>query len=259
MKNFCLSSMICLFLFSGIMAQRNISGISLVPDGSVAVLRVNWRVVRNDESLKNIVNGNSFAQVAAQIGLTENDVNEWIVFSDISPASAQGLGMIISGKFTSAGVIKEAEAKNWNLKTIGGQKVYVNSVDDSHLLPLGNGLLAVGTKTGMEKVQAAFLKPQNRLIGRRSFSSMFALLESTAPIKFFIGIPQEYQKVADIAFKIVTKLMSFTGFGLLGTIFDKIGLVQSTGFSVSSGKTHLRVQLVAAMPDAARAEIGAGA
>ena len=259
MKNLCFSILACLFLFLRVSAQQNISAVSLVPDKSVAVLSVNWTNVRKDESLKKIVNGGDFANVTTQFGLSENKVTEWIVFSDIYPTSSRGLGIIISGNFTLQSIVQSVEAKNWNLQTLNQQKVYVNPVDSSYLLPIRNGLLVVGTKNGVEKVQNAFAYPKKRLIGKPPFSSLFAQLGNAAPIKCVIGVPQEYQKVADIAFKVTTKLMSFTGFGLLGTIFDKIGLIQSAGFSFSKRKDVFPVQLIATMPDVAKAKIGAGA
>ncbi len=247
----------CLFLFLSVSAQQNIPAVSLVPDKSVAVLRVNWTNVRKEESLKKIVNGGDFDKVTTQFGLSENKVTEWIVFSDINPASSSGLGIIISGNFTLQSIVQSVEAKNWNLETLNRQKVYVNPTDGSYLLPIRNGLLVFGTKNGVEKVQNAVADPKKRLIRKSPFSSLFAQLGDAAPIKCVIGVPQEYQKVADIAFKITTKLMSFTGFGLFGTIFDKIGLIQSAGFSFSKRRDFFPVHLIATMPDIAKAKIGA--
>jgi|GEM_PF-3611304 len=259
MKNLSLSIFVCFCFVLSISAQQNASAISFVPDKSVAVLRVNWTIVRDDESLRNIVKGDDFANLINQFGLNESKLSEWIVFSDINPASSSGMGMIVSGNFTSQNISQNVEANKWNRQMLNQQNVYVNPTDNSYLLPVRNGLFVVGTKAGVEKAQHAFANPQNRLSGKHSFSSLFGQLGNAAPIKFFMGVPQDYQKAADFAFKIATKLMSFTGFSLLGTVFDKIGLIQNLGFSVSKGKDNFPVQLVAMMPDATRAEIGASA
>lgn len=240
-------------------AQRKNSAFPLVPGESAAILRVNWTTARNDESLKDMVNGNEFANLIRQFGVDESKVGEWIVFSDLNPTSFSGMGILVSGAFTSQNVVRSVTERNWNQQTLGGQKVYVHPSDGSYLLPIRNGLFVAGTKTGVEKIQSVLVNSRNGLIGKQPFSALFAQLGGIAPVRFAIGIPQKYEKIADVAFKVVTTLMSYTGFNLLGTIFDKIGLIQSTGFSVSKGKTSFPVHLVATMPDAARAKIGAGA
>jgi hypothetical protein len=169
------------------------------------------------------------------------------------------MGMIISGNFTSQQIIKAAKSKDLKTEKFGERTAYINPADNSYFLPIGNGMLLAGTKNGVTKTLATITDPTMALIKRANFSSIFKQLGRNTPIRFFIGVPQEYQKAADFAFKITTKLMSFTSLGLMGTIFDKIGLIQSLGFSISRGTKSMPVQLIAEMPDATRATVGAGA
>lgn len=245
--------------FGSASAQQKASALSLVPDKSIAVLHVNWTEIKNEPDLKNIVKGDGFINIAQQLGVDESRIREWVVFSDINPASSSGMGIIVSGAFTSQSVTESVTKRNWNLQVLGGRKVYVNPVDGTYLLPIRNDLIAAGTKSGIEKLQTVLANPRKGLIGKPPFNALFAEFGNTAPINFVIGVPQEYQQVADIAFKVTTKLMSFTGFGLLGMIFDKIGLIQSLGFSVSKGAAVFPVHFIATMPDEIKARFGAGA
>lgn len=260
MKNICFSIFVFLCLFSSISAQRNFSNVSLVPDGSVAVLRVNWAQIRNNEKLKLIVNADNFVKISEEIGISEAKVGEWIVFSGISPNSSSGTGMIISGDFTSQSVTQFLKSKNWQAKKIGANAVFVNPADNSYLLPIRNGLLAVGTKEGMENLQEVLAKRRGSLIRKLPFNSMWTELSaSRQPVSFIVGIPQEYQKVADIAYKVAAKLMGLASFRILGTVLEKIGLVRSLGFNISYSKGVYPTGLLAMFDSETKAWLASGA
>jgi hypothetical protein len=246
------------FAISNVLAQS--SAISLVPDKSVAVLRVNWSQVRGNENLKRIVNGNSFSKVANQIGLSEAKVNEWVVFSDINPTSANGLGMIVAGDFTLPGVIQNAKERGWKTETLGKNTAYLNPSDNTYLLPIRQGLLAVGTKKGIEKLQGAMANPKVNLISKPPFNSMWAELSANRqPISFIVGIPQGFEKIAGIALKVSAKLLNLASFGILGTIMETIGLVRSVGFTVSPNQAVFPTKLVAMLEDEGTAWMVSGA
>ena len=248
------------FLSVTISGQRNFSPVSLVPEKSIAVLRVNWSQVRANEKLKQIVSGESFAQLANQTGVSENKITEWVVFSDINPTSARGMGIIMAGSFTAQSVVAFAKSKDWKAEKIGTNTAFLNPADNSYLMPLRNGLLAAGTKTGMEKVQGVMVKPRASILGKEPFSAVWTQIGGgRQPISFYAGIPPEYQKVADIGFKIATKLMDLASFGLMGTIFEAIGLVRSTGFTVSYKKDAFPTELVAIMDSETKAWVASGA
>lgn len=250
----------CFGLLLNVSAQRNLSAISLVPQKSVAVLRVNWTQVRGNARLRAIVNGDSFEKIENELGVSDAKISEWIIFSDINPTTSTGMGIIISGTFTSAGVIQTAKAKNWKAEKIGANTVFVNPSDNSYLLSIRNGLLVFGTKSGVEKLHGVLVKPQNNLISKPPFSATWAELNgSRQPINFMVGIPQEYQKVADIGYKVAAKLMDLASFGIMGTVMEKIGLVRCMGFSVSHQKNVYPTNLVAMMDSETKAWLTSGA
>jgi hypothetical protein len=268
-KSLALSIFICLFsaIIAAAQQQQQISpAISLVPDKSVAVLRVNWMKVRGDEKLKRIVNGESFPKIANQIGVSEAKVGEWVIFSDVNATSSRGLGIIVSGNFTAQSIAAFAKSKDWKAEKIGaaGATAYINPSDNSYLLPLRNGLVAAGTKSGMEKVQSVLSKQTAGLIAKAPFNSMWTELNSGGgrqqqPISFMIGVPQQYQKVAEIAYKVAAKLMNLTSFGFMGTVMEKVGLMRCLGFNVSHKEGVYPTRLFAMMDSETKAWVASGA
>jgi len=257
-KSWLIFAYFCLFL--NVSAQRNLSAISLVPQKSAAVLRVNWTQVRGNEKLRAIVNGDNFEKIENELGVSGAKISEWIIFSDINPSTSAGMGIIISGSFTSNSVIQTAKAKNWKAEKMGANTVFVNPSDKSYLLPIRNGLLVFGTKSGVEKLHGVLVKPQNNLISKPPFNSTWAeLTASRQPINFMIGVPQEYQKVADIAYKVAAKLMDLASFGIMGTVMETIGLVRCMGFSISHQKNVYPTNLVAMMETETKAWLTSGA
>jgi len=243
-----------------ISAQQSFSNISLVPDKSVAVLRVNWAQVRSVEKLKPIANSDNFVKITEEIGISETKVSEWIVFSGISPDSSSGIGMIISGDFTSQSVIQFLKSKSWRAEKIGANAVFVNPVDNSYLLPIRNGLLVFGTKEGVENLQEVLTKRRGSLVSKPPFNSMWTeLVASRQPVSFMVGIPQEYQKVADIGYKIAAKLMGLASFKILGTVIEKIGLARSLGFNISYRKGVYPTGLLAMFDSETKAWLASGA
>lgn len=267
-KSFGLSIFICLFSVITAAAQQQqqkaAPAISLVPDQSIAVLRVNWTQVRGNEKLKKIINGESFPKIAGQIGVSEAKVGEWVIFSDANPTSSRGLGIIVSGSFTAQSIAAFAKSKDWKAEKIGaaGATAYVNPSDSSYLLPLRNGLVAAGTKSGVEKVLSVLSKQSPSLITKAPFNSMWTELNAAGraqPISFMVGVPGQYQKAAEIAYKIAAKLMNLTSFGFMGTVMEKIGLMRCLGFNVSHRESVYPTQLFAMMDSETKAWIASGA
>jgi len=260
MRKFYVFTLFLIFSAISVSAQRNLSPISIVPDKSVAVLRVNWTEVRGSEKLKKIVNGDGFVKIGSQIGVSETKVSEWVIFSDVNPTSSRGLGIIVSGNFTSQSVIQFAKSKDWKAEKIGAGTAYLNPSDNSYLLPIRNGLVAAGTKPGMEKVQSVLSKKIAGLITKAPFSSMWTEVNaSRQPVSFMIGVPQEYQKVGEIAYKVASKLMNLASFGILGTVMETIGFVNCFGFNVSHKESVYPTQMFAMMDSETKAWIASGA
>jgi hypothetical protein len=251
---------IVLVLVNCAAAQRAVSPLALVPEKSLAVLRVNWTQVRASERLKRVVGGENFARLSEQTGVQESKITEWVVFSNIDRNFGQESAIVVAGVFSAESVAAFARSKDWRAEKIGALTAFVNPADGSRLLPVRNGLLVAGAKTSVEKAHEAFVKPRSRIGVSEPFASVWRKIDAARqPIGFYAGIPQEYQKVADLAFKIATKLMGWTSFGILGKIFETIGLVRSVGFTVSYNKGVLPVELAAMMDSETKAWIAAGA
>jgi hypothetical protein len=244
----------CAFAFG----QRAASPVSFVPARSVAVLSVDWQRVRDDEQLKRIVKGDDMAGLLDRIGVGENKVTEFVIFADLGPTVSNKLGVIVNGIFSSKTLTGNLESRGWRTEKIGDKTAYIDPDDGSYLLLLRSGSFVAGTRAAVEQTSGAFTRPREALIRGPAFRSIMSTLGTAAPIRFFIGVPEEYKAVADFAFKIATKLMSFAGMGILGMIFDKIGLIQSMGFSLNTGRDVFPVRLIAAMPGKTGAAVASG-
>lgn len=240
-------------------ARQRVSALSFAPANSVGVLKVNWNQVRSNAQLRNIVKGDDFERIINQFGLETSNVSEWVMFADINPSPNTGAGVIITGNFSANSIRETVLTKNWVEEKLAAQTVYVNPADNSYLSPLRNGLVIAGTKAGVEKSLKTISNPRGSIARQQPFASLFSQLgTSFHPIGFAIGIPQDYQAVADIAVKVTAKLLSFTGLGPLGTILEKLGLVRALGFSVTTSKKGYPVQLVAMMNDEITASLASG-
>lgn len=245
----------CVFAFG----QQGLSAISLVPAKSIAVVRVDWTKVRRDQQLNKVVRGDDFARIVEQTGVSETKVEEFVIFADVNPTSSGKMGLIVNGIFSSAVIIKNLESKGWKSEKVGSRIGYVNPSDNSYLVPLKDGIFVAGTKTAVEQTSETLANPQTALIHKATFRSIMSTLGTSAPIRFFMGVPEEYQGVANFAFKIFTKVLSFTGLGIVGMVFDHIGLIQSVGFSMDSGRTSNPVHCIFVMPGKTEATLASGA
>lgn len=259
MKKISLAAIVMLFGCVFAFGQRGLSAISLVPAKSVAVVRVDWTKVRGDKQLSQALRGDEFANIIGETGTNEANVKEFVIFLDVNPTASGKMGLIVSGNLSSSGIAKTLESKGWTTQKIGSRTGYVNPLDGSYLLPLDNNTFVTGTKTAVEQTSETFATPQSALIHKAAFRSIMSTLSPSAPIRFFMGVPQEYQGVANFAFKIFTKMLSFTGLGIVGTILDHIGLIQSVGFSMDSGRNTNPVHCILAMPGKTEASLASGA
>jgi hypothetical protein len=233
----------------GAFAQRR-AAVSLAPTESVAVIKVNWAQMRQDDRLRRIVRGDDFERIVQQYGIDSEQITEWVVFSDIKPASANGLGMILSGTFSSRSIADHLKSQGWSEQAYISHKIYLNPADKSYAAPLQPGLLVVGTQAGVENVINVESNPQTGITTKPPFSTLLAnFSRNPKPITFMIGIPQKYQATADVAYKVATKLIDFAGLSPLGTILDKIGLARALGFSISRDGSVYPIELVGLMKD----------
>jgi hypothetical protein len=241
-------------------AQSRPMVVSFIPANSVVVMKVNWAQTRRDDHLKRIVRGDEFERIMRQCGIDSEQIAEWAVFGDINPTSAAGLGIILSGSFNSRTVADHLQAQGWSAQSFGTHQVYLNPVDNTYAAPLRPGLLVVGTRAGIEKVFNVEANPQTSITAKQPFSTLLAdFARNPKPITFMLGIPQQYQAAADVAYKVATKLIDLSGLSPLGTILDKIGLARALGFSISRSGSVYPVELVGMMRDATTTQFISGA
>jgi hypothetical protein len=241
-------------------AQRRAVAVSFAPTESVAVIKVNWARTRQDDQLRRIVRGDEFKQIVRRFGIDSEQVSEWVVFSDINPTSSAGLGMILSGSFSSRGIADRLKAQGWSEQTFGTHQVYLNPADKTYAASLRPGLLVVGTRAGVEKVINVEANPQMGITTKQPFSTLLAnFARNPKPITFMLGIPQQYQATADVAYKVAAKLIDLSGLSPLGTILDKIGLARALGFSISRNGSVYPVELVGMMKDVMTTQFISGA
>jgi len=244
MRRFVIFTSLVLTAQLALFAQSRQSTVSLVPAKSVAVVNVNWATVRNDPALREMVYGNDFTSITRQIGVDESRVREYSIFADVTPAETNKMGVIIAGNFRLLDVVKSAENRNWNKVGIGKRTAYRNPADSSFVLPLRDGLLVAGTRNGVERTAETSATPASGIATKKAFKAIFGQLGTTAPIRFFMGVPQEYQMATGIGYMAMKKLLGIGFFTPLGLALTAAGLPQSIGLSISSGSTALPMHMI---------------
>jgi hypothetical protein len=240
-------------------AQRVGSPLALVPSNSIVVIKLNWKTIQRDEQLRRVVIGNEFERLLRQWSLDSNEVTECAIFSDLKSSSAAITGMILSGTYNSREVISRLKGLGWKGYSYRARTVYSNEVDGSHLASLKSGLLIVGTKASVESVIEVEAKPRAGLMLKQPLRTIFTSLGADRqPLSFMMALPEMYQDMADIAFKVGTTVINLAGLSPLGTILDKIGLARALGFSISREGHSFPTQIVALMKDESAAGLVSG-
>ena len=259
-----LSLVACALSLCGVQAaaQRAAGGgpVSLVPQGAVAVVRLDWRGVSRDQQLRRIINGDQFERLLRRSELSPDEVAEAAIFGDLKPSSSAITGMILGGRFNLRELVGRLKERGWAEHSYHARPIYSDPAGDSYLAPLRAGMLVAGTKSGVESVIEVEANPRTALAGKQPFRMMFAGLgASRQPISFVMALPQMYQDMADAAFKVATVMMNVAGLGPLGLILDKIGLARSLGFAISREGDSFPVQILSLMKDDGAAGFVSGA
>lgn len=250
----------CQAAVTEVAAQKRLGPLALIPPQGIAILKVNWSQTRADSELRKIVRADEFERITQLFGVDAREVAEWVVFSDLKPASTTGLGAILRGSFDSQRVVNTVQERGWREESYRARAVYVYPADGTRLSIVAPGLLAFGSKAGIEGVLDVQAAPLKGLARTRPFSTMLADLNNRAfPISFMIGIPEKYQGVADLTYKVATKLMDVAGLGILGLVMDKVGLARALGFAITHNGRAMPVKLLALMQNETSAELVAGA
>lgn len=241
------------------LGQRQRNPISLVPPTAVAVVKLNWKVVQQDERFRAMLNADQLDRLLEQLKISGRDISEVVVFSGIDSSLSGVMGGIFRGSYSIPVVTAQLRSQNLTEQIYKRRTVYLNRTDKSYLTILRSGMLVVGSQKGVEGVIDVEDNPRTGLVLRRPFTSLLAkFVTSRQPISFMMGLPLEYRVLADVGAKVVSNLLSLSGVGSLGYVIEKIGFPDVIGFSIGRKGGTFPVQLLAQMKDDTSAALISG-
>ena len=244
---------------SSAVGQRPVNVISLVPSSAVAVVKLNWTVVQQDERFRAMLKADQLERALEQLKISGRDISEVVVFSGINSSPSGVVGGILRGSYSVPVVIAQLRSQGLTEQIYKKRTVYLNPRDSSYLAILRSGMLVVGSQKGVEGVIDVEDHPRTGLVLRRPFTSLLAkFVNSRQPISFVMGLPLEYRALADVGVKVVSNLLSLSGVGSLGYVIEKIGFPDVIGFSIERKGANFPVQLLAQMKDDTSAALISG-
>ncbi len=245
--------------FNATLAQNRSNAMALVPKGAVAVVRLDWNVVGQDDRFRRMLNAEQLDRGLAQLKIKGNEVSEIVVFSGINASPSGTLAGIFSGTFSPQALTAQLKSQNLVETVYRGKIIHFNRTDQSYTSILRSGKLVVGTEKGVQGVMDVEMNPRTGLLLRPPFNTLLATFKANRhPISFMMGIPKEYQGVADIATKVVSAMFSIAGLGPLGFVLEKIGFPHTLGFSITRNESTFPVLLLAQMKDSTSAALISG-
>jgi len=245
--------------FNVTLAQNRANAMALVPRGAVAVVRLDWNVVGQDERFRRMLNAEQLDRGLAQLKIKGNEVSEILVFSGINASPSGTLAGIFSGTFSPQALNAQLKSQNLVETLYRGRIIHFNRADQSYTSILRSGKLVVGTEKGVQGVLDVEMNQRTGLLLRPPFNTLLATFKANRhPISFMMGLPKEYQAVADIATKVVSAMFSIAGLGPLGFVLEKIGFPHTLGFSIARNGSTFPVLVLAQMKDSTSATLISG-
>lgn len=230
-----------------------------VPSNSIAVLAVKWQGVAKDQDLKKMVKGREIEKVFADVGVTSEEVTEFVVFGDLS-SSTGSTGLLVKGSFNSKELANSVKKRGWEEQDLEGKRIYVNPRDGSCLTVLDSKLFMLGTQSGVKAVFEARLKPELRFTSNPAYKTLSARFEGKRyPILMIAAFPQASQDMANAALQISTTVMDLAGWGPLGELLNKIGYAKGLSCGISRENDSFPIEVSAVMKDEDSAKFVAGA
>jgi len=240
-------------------AQSRVTPITLVPPNAIAVAKINWSVVRQDDRFRAMLNADQLDKALAQLKISGDEISEIVIFSGINSSPTGVLGGIFRGTYSVAAVSAQLKSQGFIEDAYKGRTVYVDRRDQSCSSILRSGMLAVGSRKGVEGVIDVEINPRLSLTSKPPFTTLLTrFARSRQPISFMMALPLEYQAVGDVAAKVVSTIFSLSGLGPLGYVVDKIGFPKVLGFSIERRGLTFPAELVAEMKDSYSAALISG-
>lgn len=239
--------------------QRSFSSIRLVPPSAVAVAKLNWAVVRQDDRFRAMLNADQLDRALSQLKINGSDISEIIVFSGINGSPTGVFGGVLRGTYSVSAVSSQLKSQGFTEDLYKGRTIYIDQRDQSSSSILRSGMLVVGSRRGVEGVIDVEINPRLSLTSKPPFTTLLARFAvSRQPISFMMALPLEYQALADVAVKVVSTVFSMSGLGPLGYVVDKIGVPNALGFSIGRNGVSFPAELIARMKDSYSAALISG-
>ena len=240
-------------------AQRGASAVALVPQRAVAIVKLNWNLVRSDVQFRSMLNANQLDRALSDLNISGSQISEIVIFSGINTTPSGLIGGIFDGSYDVAAVKAILESRSFRKKNYLSRVLYCNDADGSCTSLLRSGRLLVGTQQAVEGVIDVEAHPRSALTVRRPFTTVLRkFVVGRQPISFAMALPLEYQMVAEVGVKIIAALFNFSGLGPLGFVLDKIGLPEAIGFTIVRSGDRFPVELMAKMKDEQSAALISG-
>lgn len=251
--------LLALAFASQVQAQRFLNPITLVPPSAVAVAKLNWTVIRQDDRFRRMLNADHLDRVLAQLNINGGDISDIVMFSGINSSPTGVLAGIFRGTYSVAEVTAQLKSQGLREEVYNARTIYFNPADQSCSTLLRSGMLVVGSRKGVQGVIDVEISPRQSLMRRPPFSSLLARFVATKhPISFVMSLPLGYQTVADVGVKVISTIFSISGLGPLGFVIDKIGFPRAMGFTMAHSGATYPAELVAQMKDATSAALISG-
>jgi hypothetical protein len=237
--------------------RNNLS--ALVPPTAVAVVRINWTIIRQDNYFRAMLNADRLDIALSQLKIGGNDISEIVVFSGIDGSSTGVVAGIFRGTYSAPRILAQLRSKGLSEQGYRSRTIYFDAKDQSCVTILRSGMLVIGSQKGVQGVIDVEMNPRLGITSRPPYSSFLKRFNvSRRPISFVMALPLEYQTVADVGVKVVSTLFSFSGLGPLGYVIDKIGFPQALGFSIERNGANFPTELIAKMKDPTSAALISG-
>jgi len=247
------------FSSSNVTAQGQKTPIALVPPTAVAVVKINWNVVSQDNRFRAMLNADQLDRELAKLKISGNEVSEIVLFSGINTTPTGVVAGMFRGSFNTPAVTAALKSQGSAEQKYNGQTIYCNQSDRSCAAILHSGILVVGSQKAVEGVIDVALNPRKSLTSRPPFNSLLRrFVAGRQPITFAMALTLEHQMVAEVGVKVVSAMIDLSGLKPLGFVIDKIGVPQAIGFAISRNGKTFPTELIAKMKDQESAALISG-
>jgi hypothetical protein len=224
--------------------------VELVPSSSSVVLAINWRAVDKDASLKQMVKGTEIEKIFRELGISNDNVTEMVLFSEIQNSNNGANGMILRGSYKARSIIDSLKGQGWTEHDSQGHKIYSNVSGSEWMAALKSNSIVLGTRDGVEGAIRAEKDTKQSFASSQAYKKLAAgLSKEQSPISLIVAFPTALQDLASVSLKVSSMALDFAGFGPLAGLLDKIGFVRGLGCTISRKSNLFPVEIVAIMKD----------